>query len=362
MRAEGVDVVNFGAGEPDFDTPLPIKEAAKAAIDGDFTRYTSVSGIQELKEAIARKLKEDNSLDYRPSEICVSCGAKHALYNTFQVLCEEGDEVIIPSPYWVSYPEMVKLSGARPIFLKTDPSRDFKITPEATERSITPKTKAIILNSPSNPTGSVYTKDELTAIAKVASSHGIWVVSDEIYEKIIYDGLLHTSIASVGDDTFKKTILINGVSKAYSMTGWRIGYLAADEAVVAACSKLQSHSTSNPTSISQKAALAALEGRGKTQEEMVKEFLRRRDYMLERIERIEAISCNKPGGAFYLFCDISRLGMGSVNLAETLLKDSSVAVVPGLGFGWDTHIRLSFATSMEEIKKGMDRIEKWARR
>ncbi len=361
MKAQGLDVINFGAGEPDFQTPLYIRDTAKTSIDEGFTKYTATSGIEEIKVAICKKLKVDNGLSYRPSEICVSCGAKHAIYEVLQVLCEDGDEVVVPSPYWVSYPEMVKLSGAKPIIAQTQPENNFKLTSKVLEPSITKRTKVLILNSPSNPTGSVYTKDELEDLRAIATSRRIWVISDEIYEKIIYDGAQHVSIASLGDDIFKSTIVINGVSKTYSMTGWRIGYLAGPEAVAKAASTLQSHSTSNPTSISQKAALAALLGDQRCVEQMVEEFARRRDYMIERVTNIEKITSPKPRGAFYLFCDVSRLGMDSVGLATTLLEEAKVAVIPGAGFGCDTHIRLSFARRMEEIREGMDRIEKFVK-
>ena len=362
MKAEGIDVIDFGAGEPDFQTPAFIKEAGKVSIDEDFTRYTPVSGIEELRLAICEKFKEDNRLNYPSSRIVVTCGAKHALYNIFQVLCEEGDEVIIPSPYWVSYPEMVRLSGAKPVIVRLDAKSDFKLTRKDLEASITSKTKAIILNSPSNPTGAVYSRDELEMVADLAVARGIWVISDEIYEKIIYDGTEHVSIASLNEGIFRWTIVVNGVSKTYSMTGWRIGYLAGPEELAQAVGKLQSHSTSNPTSISQKAALAALQGDKSCVAKMVKEFARRRDYMVERIEKIDKLSCIKPKGAFYLFCDISKLWMGSLSLAKALLDEAKVAVIPGRGFGWDTHIRLSFARRMEAIKEGMDRIERWVRR
>lgn len=362
MKAQGIVVVDFGAGEPDFETPSYIKEAGKASIDEGFTKYTPASGIWELKEAISEKLKKDNGLSYLPSEICISCGAKHALYNTFQVLCQEGDEVIVPSPYWVSYPEMVKLSGAKPVLVRTAPKNDFKLSAKLLESSITDRTKAIVLNSPSNPTGSVYSKDELEEVRAVATSHGIWVISDEVYEKIIYDGANHISIASLGDNIFRKTVVINGVSKTYSMTGWRIGYLASAKPIASAVGILQSHSTSNPASISQKAALIALKGGDASFKEMVGEFAKRRDYMMGRVAEIKGITPNKPRGAFYLFCDISKLGMDSVSFVKSLLEEEKVAVVPGISFGWDTHIRLSFATSMEAIKEGMDRIEKFVSR
>lgn len=362
MRAEGIDVISFGAGEPDFATPRHIKEAAIEAIRADFTNYTPSSGIFELKETICEKFKNDNSLDYEPSQIVVSCGAKHSLYNLFQVLCQETDEVIIPSPYWVSYPQMVKLAGAEPVIVKTSEDHNFKLTEKLLLSSITDNTRVILLNSPSNPTGSVYSREELLMVADIAKSKGLYVVSDEIYEKIVYSPNRHISIASLDEEIYKLTITVNGVSKTYSMTGWRIGYLAGPQELARAISRLQDHSTSNPTSISQKAALAALRGSQDCVGKMVGEFEERRDYMIGRLNRIKRLSCNMPSGAFYVFCDISALGMGSVEVSHRLLDEAKVAVVPGEGFGWDTHIRLSFATGMEEIKEGLDRIERWARR
>ena len=366
MKQEGIDVIGFGAGEPDFDTPAHIKEAAKKAIDSGFTKYTPASGMKELKEAICRKFENDNNLDYSPEEIIVSCGAKHSIFNAILTLCHEDDEVILPSPYWVSYPEMIKVAGAKPVILKATPENNFKITPQQLQEAITPKTKLLILNSPSNPTGMVYPKNELLPISKILTEKGIFCISDEIYEKIIYDGQTHISIASLTPEIKKLTIVVNGVSKSYSMTGWRIGYAAGPKEIIQAMSNLQSHSTSNPTSISQKAALAALEGPQEPLCNMVAEFVKRRDYMVERLNSIKEISCLKPRGAFYVFPEVSqiigRIFKGeiikdSVFLAEILLDEANVAVVPGSVFGADEYLRLSYATSMKNISKGLERIE-----
>ena len=368
MKAEGIDVIGFGAGEPDFDTPEHIKEAAKQALDEGFTKYTPASGIKELKEAIRQKFKRDNNLEYSPEEILVSCGAKHSLFNAILALCDESDEVILPSPYWLSYPEMIKASGAKIITIATTKEDNFKIKPAQLNKAITSKTKLLILNSPSNPTGMVYTKAELEAIAKALIKKDVFCVSDEIYEKIIYDNQEHISIASLNPDIKKRTIVINGVSKSYAMTGWRIGYAAGPAEIIRAMSNLQSHSTSNPASISQKAALAAITGPQEEICRMVEEFRRRRDYVLNWLNRIEGASCLKPQGAFYLFVDISkilkkhyrgkRLGY-SFSFAKILLSEAKVAVVPGSVFGAEGYIRLSFATSVENIAKGLDRIEEF---
>jgi len=366
MKAEGIDVIGLGAGEPDFDTPEHIKEAAKKAMDEGFTKYTPESGIKELKEAICEKFKSDNSLDYSPEEILVSCGAKHSIFNAVVALCEDGDEVILPSPYWVSYPEMIKVAEARSVILKTTRGNDFKVTPRQLEDAITPKTKLLILNSPSNPTGMIYTKEELQSISDILTEKGIFCISDEIYEKIIYDDREHISIASLGEEIKRLTIVVNGVSKSYSMTGWRIGYAGGPKEIIKAMTNLQSHSTSNPTSISQKAALAALEGPQEPLHNMVAEFARRRDYIVERLNSINGISCLRPQGAFYVFPDISqivgktfkgRIIKDSMTLTELLLDEVKVAVVPGSAFGADGNLRLSYATSMENISKGLDRIE-----
>ena len=368
MKAEGIDIIGFGAGEPDFDTPVHIKNAAKGAIDAGFTKYTPASGTAELKEAICEKFKNDNNLDYTPQEILVSCGAKHSIYNVIVALCSEGEEVIIPSPYWVSYPEMVKASGATPIILEATQDNDFKITPNQLKAAITDKTKLLILNSPSNPTGMLYTKDELQAISQILVEKSVFCISDEIYEEIIYDGQEHISIASLGSDIKELTIVINGVSKAYSMTGWRIGYAAGRKDIIKAMSNLQSHSTSNPTSIAQKAALAALDGTQEPVKVMVAEFKKRRDYIIERLNSINGISCLKTQGAFYVFPDVSGLFgksfkgkeiKDSMSLTELLLNEAKIAVVPGIAFGSDKNLRLSYASSMDNIKEGLDRLEKF---
>ena len=371
MRAEGIDVIGFGAGEPDFDTPVNIKEAAKKAIDAGFTKYTPTSGIPELKVVICEKLKRDNDLDYEPEEILVSCGAKHAIFNAILALCDDGDEVILPSPYWVSYPEMIKLARANPVVIKTTQQNNFKITPEQLRDAITPKTKLIILNSPSNPTGIVYTKKELQLLSEILVEAEICCISDEIYEKIIYDGKEHVSIASLSSEMKKLTIVVNGVSKPYSMTGWRIGYAAGPGEIIKAMSNLQAHSTSNPTSISQKAALEALKGQQKGMEEMVRAFAERRNYIMGRLDSIERIRCLLPEGAFYVFPDASQLLGKKYNgqtikdsflLTELLLTEARVAVVPGAVFGDDNHLRLSYATSMENIAEGIDRIEEFMKK
>ncbi len=367
MKAEGIDVLGFAAGEPDFDTPEHIKEEAKRAMDEGFTKYTPASGIQPLKEAICKKFKDDNGLDYKPSRIIVSCGAKHSLYNAIQVICEEGNEVILPSPYWVSYPEQIKLSGASPVIVETEEENGFKLTAELFSKSITKRTKLLILNSPGNPTGAVYSREELEATARVAVEKGVYVISDEIYEKIIYDGAKHWSIAGLNPEIKELTIVINGVSKSYSMTGWRIGYAAARKEIIEAMSRLQSHSTSNPDSIAQRAALRAISAGQEAVKEMVAEFKKRRDYMVERLNSIKGFSCLKPQGAFYVFPNVSAVLGKSFNghrisdsssLTELLLTKAKVAVVPGSAFGRDGYLRLSYATSMENIIKGLDNIER----
>lgn len=367
LRAAGRDIIGFGAGEPDFDTPLYIKLAAIRAIEAGFTKYTAVGGIDELKDAIIGKLNRDNQIKFSRSEIIVSCGAKHTLYNLIQVLCEEGDEVIIPSPYWVSYVDMVILSGATPVILKTDASQGFKIRPDQLKNMITENTRAIIINSPSNPTGIVYTASELKELAEVIRDReNIIAISDDIYEKIIYDGLSFHNIASVDDRMKQSTVIVNGVSKAYAMTGWRIGYAAGPQDVIAAMTKLQSQNTSNPTSISQMAALAALDGNQKTVFEMVEQFKNRRDMIVEKLNAIHGVSCMNPQGAFYVFPNISALYgrsyqnktiSNSSDLAACLLDEAGVAVVPGVDFGHDQHIRLSYATSLSKIEEGMERIK-----
>lgn len=359
MVKEGIDVVNFAAGEPDFDTPMHIKAAAMEAIKNGFTKYTPSSGMLELREAISQKFKKDNGLDYSAAQIVVSNGAKHSLNNVFQVLCEAGDEVIIPAPYWLSYPAMVKMAEAAPVFVGTSAKNNFKITEDALASVITKKTKCFILNSPSNPTGSVYNADEMRFIGKLAVKHGFYIISDEIYEKLIYGGVKHVSIASLGKDIYDHTITVNGVSKSYSMTGWRIGYAAGPLGIMKSIANLQSHAASNPASISQKATLAAIAGDQKCVEDMRREFEKRRDLMVSRINKIRNISCTKPEGAFYVLCDISKLKLSSAEVANRLLDEAKVAAIPGEPFGDDSVVRFSFAVSEAAINKGLDRIGEW---
>lgn len=366
MIAAGIKVINFGVGEPDFDTPENIKQAAIEAIRKGMTKYTPVAGTEALRRAIVKKLAGDNGLHYEPSQIVVSAGAKHSLYNAFQVLCQEGDEVILPAPYWVSYLEQIKLAGATPVVVPTRLENNFKLTPGELQSAITPRTRLIIINSPSNPTGAVYTREELAALGEVLVKHNIAVISDEIYEKLVYDGNEHVSIASLSPALKDLTVVINGVSKSHAMTGWRIGYAAAPQPVAKAMADLQSHSTSNPTSIAQAASVEALEGTQEPLQNMVAEFARRRDYMVERLNAIPGVKCNRPGGAFYVFPEIkSLLGRsydgvvlnGAADLAKVLLEKAHVAIVPGVAFGDDTCFRLSYATSMDNIREGLDRIE-----
>ncbi len=369
LIADGVDVVKFGAGEPDFDTPDYIKQAAIAALDAGFTKYTPVPGTSELREAITEKFKRDNGLCYEPSQVIVSCGAKHTIYNIFQAICDPGDEVIFAAPYWVSYPEQVKLAGAVPRVIETTPAQNFCMAPDQVEAAITSKTKAILVNSPSNPTGTTYDLDTLKAIADLAVKHQVYLISDEIYEALLYDGATHQSPASFNEETKAITFVVNGVSKAYSMTGWRIGYTAGSEDAVSAMSRIQSHSTSNPTSIAQKAAVVALND-SKSQdavEEMRQAFEERRNVICQRFDEINGVSYVKPQGAFYIFPDFSEhygrtIGgqkiEGSMDITDYLLNSAGVGVVPGNGFGADNHLRLSFATSLTEINRGLDRIKK----
>ena len=366
MQAQGIHVISFGAGEPDFDTPENIKQAAKKALDEGFTKYTPVGGIDELKDAIIKKFERDSGLSYKRSEILVSCGGKHSFYNLAQAIFDQGDEVIIPAPYWVSYPPMVSLAGGLPVIVETMEKDEFKITPEALKKAITPKTKALIINSPSNPTGSAFTKKDLEKIAEIALSKNIFVISDEIYEKIVYNGFKFTSIASLSEEMKKRTIIVHGVAKTYSMTGWRIGYTAGSEEIITAMNNIQSQSTSNPTSIAQKASVEALIGPQNEVEKMVSAFAQRRNYIVDRLNKMRGVSCYKPVGAFYVFPNFSsyygkayqgRKIENSTHLADYLLEVAKVAVVPGVEFGADPFERLSFATSMENIKEGLNRIE-----
>lgn len=359
LKAKGVDVIGFGAGEPDMDTPEHIKAAAMGSLDAGFTKYTPSSGIPELREAIAEKLKKDNGLDYEPSQIIVTCGAKHACFNAFLATINPGDEVLIPAPYWLSYPEMVKLAGGEPVIVPTTAENNYKITPDLFREYTSPLTKMIVLNTPGNPTGTIYTENELAALAEVALDDDIQILSDEIYEKLTYDGAKHVSVASFSSEVYENTIVVNGFSKPYAMTGWRLGYLAAPKNVAAKIDSLQSHSTSNPTSFAQKGALAAYKGPQDCVEEMRAEFDKRRLRMCELLDGISSLTYVKPQGAFYVMVDISRSGQSSVQFAEKLLEDQKVAVVPGVAFGDDKTVRLSYATSMENIEEGLKRLKKF---
>ncbi len=358
LQAQGHDVVNFGAGEPDFDTPDFIKQAAIKAMNSGFTKYTPSIGTQELREAISAKFQKDNNVTYKPNQIVVSCGAKHSLFNIIQVLVDDGDEVIFQSPYWVSYPEMVKAAGGRSVIIPTDKTTGFKITADLLKKNLTTKTKLLILNSPSNPTGVMYTQAELAQLAKVCVEHKIYVISDEIYEKLIYDDIKFCSIASLGKEIYDLTITVNGVSKAYAMTGWRIGYAAGPVEIMEYIKKYQDHSTSNPTSISQVAAQAALGASNDTIDSMCKVFKGRRDLILQCLDQIPQISYIRPQGAFYVFCDVSQFSDGPT-VAKEMLDDIKVAVIPGDGFGSPNYIRFSFATSETKIKDGIGRMKQW---
>lgn len=367
LKAQGVDVIGFGVGEPDFDTPQNIKDAGIKAIENGFTKYCPVGGTDDLKDAIIGKLKKDNGLSYERGEIIVSCGAKHSLYNIAVTVLEKDDEVIIPAPYWVSYPDIVALADATPVIVNTSEKNGFKMTAEEFKKAITPKTKAVVINSPSNPTGSSYSRKDLEAIAEIAVENKILIISDDIYEKLVYDGFEFVSIASIGKEVKDLTIVVNGVSKAYAMTGWRIGYAAGAKEIITAMTNIQSQSTSNPTSIAMKASTEALNGSQDAVNAMVKEFDKRRVYMVERLNAISGISCLRPNGAFYAFPNITGL-LGkefngkvienSSDMAALLLDEAKVALVPGSAFGAEGYLRLSYATSMDKIKEGIDRIEK----
>lgn len=365
MKADGIDVVAFGAGEPDFDTPQHIKDAAVDALAKGYTKYTPSAGIPALKKAIVEKLARDNGLEYGPNNIIVSCGGKHSLYNLFQVLCEEGDEVIIPAPYWVSYPEQAKLAGATPVIIETTDASGFAPTVEQIRAAITPRTKIFVLNSPSNPTGAMWPRATIEALAEIAVENGFYVISDEIYEKITYDGNQAVSIASLGAEIKKQTITVNGMSKTYSMTGWRVGYAAGEAEIIAAAGRLQDQVTSNPTSIAQYAALAALTGPQEYLNDWVAEFDRRRKVITELLNDIPGITCRLPEGAFYVFPNVSGLFgkrsgekvlQSGDDVSDYLLTEAKVAVVPGGGFGAPDYVRFSYATSMEAIEKGLARI------
>jgi aspartate aminotransferase len=361
MKAEGIDVCGFGAGEPDFDTPEHIKAAAIEALQAGFTKYTPSAGIPELRAAIAEKFAADNGLTYRAGQVIVSNGAKHSCYNAILATCQPGDEVIIPAPYWVSYPDMVRLAGAEPVIVPTMERNNWKMRPEDFENAMTPRTKMLIMNTPCNPTGSVYTREELEAIVEVASGEDIYILSDEIYEKLVYDDAKHVSIASLSQEAYDLTITVNGFSKSYAMTGWRLGYLAAPEAVAKAVDSIQSHTTANPSSFSQRGALAALKGDQQAVSDMRDEFDMRRNYMIDRLSKIPNVTAVKPQGAFYVLLNISQLGLTSQNFADRLLSKANVAVVPGAAFGDDRTIRLSYATSIDIIKKGLDRLQDFCR-
>jgi len=366
MKAAGVDVISFGVGEPDFDTPENIKEAAIKALRDGFTKYTPVDGIPALKDAIIEKLKKDNFLTYDRSEIIVSCGAKHSLYNVAQALYNKGDEVIIPAPYWVSYPDQVLLNDAKPVFVETSEENSFMLDPSVLEKAITKRTKALVLNYPANPTGLTYSKDVLEAIAELAVKYDFCIVSDEIYEKMLYDGAVHVSIASLGDEIKKRTLLINGLSKSHAMTGWRIGYTAGPSDVIKAMSKIQSQSTSNPTSIAQAASVEALKGPQDFLPKMLAEFDKRRKYLVGELNSLKGVSCKMPNGAFYAFPNITALLGKSVDgkaisnssdLATYLLEYAKIALVPGSAFGMEGYIRMSYATSMKNIEEGVKRLK-----
>jgi len=361
LKAEGIDVCSFTTGEPDFDTPAHISAAAKQALDEGKTKYGPAAGEPKLREAIALKLQNENGLCYGAENVIVTNGGKQSLYNLMQVAIEPGDEVIIPVPYWLSYPEMVTLAGGTSVFIQTTAENDYKITPQQLRQAVTPKTKFLMLNSPSNPTGMVYSPDEIRAIADVVVETGIYVVSDEIYEKLLYDGAKHFSIGAASPEVFDRTITSNGFAKGYSMTGWRVGYLAGPVEVIKAASALQGHSTSNVCTFAQYGALAALQGSQAPVEAMRLAFAERRKYMLEALKTIPGLTCVKPDGAFYLFPDISQTGLKSLDFCAALLEEQQVAAIPGIAFGADDNIRLSYATDMETIKKGLERLDKFVR-
>ena len=357
LRAAGEDVIGFGAGEPDFDTPQHIKDAAAQALADGFTKYTPSSGIPELRQAVADKFRKDYGAEYEPSQVIVNCGGKHSCFNVIYATCEAGDEVIIPAPYWLSYPEMAKLAGAKPVILETTDATEFKVTPEQLREAITPNTKLFILNSPSNPTGSVYTADEIKALGDVCVEKGVLIMSDDIYEKLVYDGAEFTSVTGFSEEHLAHTIIVHGLAKAYSMTGWRIGFLAAPKPIAQAINALQSHSTSNATSFAQKGAVAALTGPQTHLDEWLTEFNKRRSYAADRLNNMAGVSCVNSRGAFYLFPNIEGTGLKSAEFCERLLEQAKAAAVPGIAFGADNNFRISYATSMENIQNGMDRLD-----
>lgn len=371
LKAQGVDVISFGAGEPDFNTPENIINAAIKAMHEGKTKYTPAGGILDLKKVICKKFKDDNNLDYAPEQIIISTGAKQCIANTFMAILNPGDEVLIPVPYWVSYPELVKLADGVPVFVETSKENNYKYTVKDLEKAVSSKTKAVLINSPNNPTGTIYDKEELEEIAEFAKKHNLLIVSDEIYEKLIYDGEKHISIAALSQDAYDRTIVINGVSKTYAMTGWRLGYAAASKEATKLMSSIQSHMTSNVNTIAQYAAIEALNGPVEDLNKMVKEFENRRNFMIKRLNNIDGVSIIRPSGAFYIMVDISSyfntLFKGeeiknSVDFAKVLLDEEKVAVIPGAGFGLEGYIRLSYATSMDVIEKGIDRIEKFLKK
>lgn len=361
MKAAGQDVCGFGAGEPDFDTPEHIKEAAVVALEEGFTKYTPSAGLPELREAITQKFANDNGLSYKGSQIIVSNGAKQSCANAILATCGPGDEVIIPAPYWLSYPEMVRLAGAEPVFVPTTEANHWKMTADEFQDAMTPRTKMVILNSPGNPTGAVYTQAELQAIAEVCVDEEILILSDEIYEKLIYDDAEHVSVASLSKEAYDLTITVNGFSKAYAMTGWRVGYLGAPDPIAKAIDSIQSHLTSNVCSFAQRGAIAALTGDQQVVGDMRDEFNVRRDYMFDRLSKMPNVTAVQPKGAFYILVNVAKLGLTSTNFSDRLLSKASVAVIPGVAFGDDRTVRLSYATSLDVIKKGMDRFEDFCR-
>ena len=361
MKADGLDVVGFGAGEPDFDTPQHIKDACAKALAAGFTKYTPAAGIPELRAAIADKHKRENGLTYKPSQIIVSCGGKHSCFNVIFATCEEGDEVIIPAPYWLSYPEMVKMAGAKPVIVQTTDKTEFKLTPDALRAAITPRTRLFVLNSPSNPTGSVYTPDEVKALGDICVEKGVLIMSDEIYEHLLYDGATVKSVASFSPAHFEHTIIVHGFAKAWSMTGWRLGWCAAPEPIAKAIDAIQSHSTSNPTSFAQKGGVAALTGPQDHLPLWLAEFNKRRTYAWQKLNSIPGLTCVSARGAFYLFPNIAKTGLKSTDFCAKLLEAEKVAAVPGIAFGADDYIRISYATSMANIQKGLERIERFCK-
>lgn len=356
LKAQGLDVIGFGAGEPDFDTPTHIKEAAIQALNSGFTKYTASSGTPELKQAIIRKFQRDQGLDYNPKQIIVSCGGKHSCFNVIFTVCNPGDEVIIPAPYWLSYPEMAVLADARPVTITTSDANGFKVTPDQLRQAITDRTRIFILNSPGNPTGAVYTPEEIRVLADICLEKNVLVMSDDIYEKLLYDNAQHTCAATFSEEHKANTIIVHGLAKAYSMTGWRIGFTAAPLPIAEAIDAFQSHSTSNPTSFAQSGAVAALDGPQDHLDQWMKEFDQRRLKALEILNSMNGISCFRSQGAFYLFPNISRFGISSADFCQQLLEKAQVAAVPGSAFGSDNHIRISYATSMANIEKGLTRM------